>query len=221
MEHLQAAIELAHLGLCVFPLKARDKRAHERWKRFQTEHPTTSEIEKWWSGDGADRNIAVATGPVSGVIVIDVDGDIGAESLAKLTRVHGGLPTTWRSSTGRGEHIWFRAPTSVTLGNTAGRIGPGIDTRGAGGYVVAPPSIHPSGSLYDWQTDSHPAFVQLAELPQWLFDILAPAPVLAPEPEPEPLPPDPDRVKAHLKYCRTALDNQRDELAALASEYLR
>ncbi|MBM3221539.1 MAG: bifunctional DNA primase/polymerase, partial [Candidatus Rokubacteria bacterium] len=73
------------------------------------------------------------TGRVSGVVVLDADGEDGLESLKTLqTPV-----TTWLSRTGRGSHQWFQHP-GVTIGNRAG-VRPHLDVRGDGGYVVAPP----------------------------------------------------------------------------------
>src|SRR5262249_45057018 len=91
------------------------------------------QIDAWWR-DWPDANIGVATGTVSGVVVLDVDGDAGRESLTTLAP----LPDTWRSRTGRGEHVWFAHPGHA-VGNRAG-FRPGLDLRGDGGYVLVPPS---------------------------------------------------------------------------------
>jgi hypothetical protein len=113
----------------------------------------------------------MATGSV---IVLDVDPrDSGDESLERLQREHGGLPLTWRVLTGGGgEHIYFAAPQSE-IRNSAGRLGPGLDIRGIGGYVVAAPSLHISGRSYAWSVDHHPDHVPLAPMPNWLVAVLA------------------------------------------------
>src|SRR6185369_12707042 len=212
MENLHdRAVSLFDLGLCIFPLKPHDKRpASERWKQFQETKPSADQIEKWWSGKWVNNNIAVVCGPISNVFVVDVDGDDGAETLANLQREHGGLPTTWRSSTGKGEHIWFKYPAVDGLGNSCGsRLGHGIDTRGAGGYVVGPGSIHPNGSEYAWQDDYSPADVPLAEMPGWLLDLLTKAPERPQKPSNGHAP----ASEPHYKYCRAALDSQRAELS--------
>ena len=59
-------------------------------------------------------------------------------------REHGKLPPTWRSITGSGRHFWFKYTGPIP--SSAGRIAPGIDVRGDGGYVIAPPSVHPAGA---------------------------------------------------------------------------
>ena len=88
-------------------------------------------------------NLGIATGAVSGIIVLDIDPrHDGDETLATLEQEHGPLPPTWRFLTGGGgEHILFRHP-GAPVPNSAGKVGPGIDVRGDGGYIVAPPSQH-------------------------------------------------------------------------------
>ena len=88
-----------------------------------------------------------------------------------METAHGRLPSTWRSQTGGGgEHIFFLPVPG--LGNSAGRLGPGLDIRGAGGYIVAPPSTHASGREYMWEAEFHPDDVPLAEMPPWMIERL-------------------------------------------------
>lgn len=124
------------------------------------------ERERW--------NVGIATGAVSGIVVLDIDPRHGGEeALVALEAEHGPLPPTWRFLTGGdGEHIVFRHPGG-TVKNSAGRIGPGIDVRGDGGYIVAPPSLHISGRPYAISVDHHPDEVALAPLPHWLLNLLA------------------------------------------------
>lgn len=119
-------------------------------------------------------NVGIATGAASGIVVLDIDPRHGGEgSLAALEAEHGPLPPTWRFLTGGGgEHILFRHPGG-TVKNSAGRIGPGIDVRGDGGYIVAPPSLHIGGRPYAISVDHHPDDVTLAELPSWLLATIA------------------------------------------------
>ena len=82
------------------------------------------------------------------------------------------MPLTWRVLTGGGgEHVYFAAG-GIEIRNSAGRLGPGLDIRGVGGYVVAPPSLHISGRRYAWSVDHHPDDVQLAPMPDWLTALL-------------------------------------------------
>lgn len=101
-------------------------------------------VEGWFTK--TRFNIAIATGAPSGVIVLDIDPRHGGdETLANLEREHGNLPATWRFLTGGGgEHVLFRQP-GRSVANSAGALGPGIDVRGDGGYIVAPPSLHICG----------------------------------------------------------------------------
>lgn len=102
------------------------------------------------------------TGEPSGLYVVDIDGPEGRASLAELEKEHGPIPLTKASTTGRGTHYLFKATPGIR--NSQGTIGKGIDTRGDGGYIVAPPSIHPNGHRYKWgETGS-----EMAELPDWL-----------------------------------------------------
>ena len=130
-------------------------------------------LEMWFGS--RDLNIAIATGAVSDINVLDVDPrHLGDESLAKLERLHGVLPPTWRFLTGGGgEHILFRHPGG-RIPNSTGKIGPGVDVRGDGGYVVAPPSQHICGKRYAISVDHHPDEVPLAAVPGWLLDLLHP-----------------------------------------------
>jgi hypothetical protein len=124
----------------------------------------------WWRGY-PDCNIGMATGVASGVFVIDIDGENGESGISMLERQHGVLPPTVESITGRGRHLFFAWPSATKIRNSAGSIASGIDVRGDGGYVLLPPSIHPSGAPYLWSPTSAKAF---AIAPDWLLAALAP-----------------------------------------------
>jgi Bifunctional DNA primase/polymerase, N-terminal/Primase C terminal 1 (PriCT-1) len=164
---LQIARALAEKGLAIFPCLPRDKRpATPHGLKDATTDPI--EIENWWH-QNPNCNIAIATGAVSGVFVIDLDGADAEAELRKLEQEHGDLPATVESITARGRHLFFRCPDKP-IRNSAGKIAPGIDVRGDGGYVVAPPSVHPSGKSYAWSVDSATTF---ASAPVWLLEIIA------------------------------------------------
>ena len=107
-------------------------------------------------------NIGIATGPASGLLVLDVDGEQGRESLRDLLPQHR-LKKILIAITGRvddggkqsGWHLYFKYPTGSSIGNSLGPFGVGIHVRGRGGYVVAPPSIHASGQEYRWRDEEH------------------------------------------------------------------
>jgi len=123
-------------------------------------------IAGWWARF-PNANIGVRTG--HGLVVIDIDPQHdGDASLAALEDTYGRLPATVESITGGGgRHILFKS--AVAVGNSASRLGNGIDVRGDGGYIVAPPSVHVSGRRYEWEASSHPDDAELADLPSWVL----------------------------------------------------
>lgn len=143
----EAALAYARHGLAVFPLQPRAKRPVTGSHGVHDASRDEAVIEKWWA-DEPNANIGIACGRPSGVVVFDVDGEVGEESLKALNLA---LPLTPAVSTGRGVHMYFRLPDEA-LGNRAG-MSPGLDFRADGGYVVAPPSVHPDGHLYEWAVD--------------------------------------------------------------------
>jgi Bifunctional DNA primase/polymerase, N-terminal/Primase C terminal 1 (PriCT-1) len=208
-----AALALASRGMAVFPLKPRDKIPI-------TKHgckDATVDLEvvsAWWEGY-PEANIGLATGARSGVWVVDIDGELGEASLHALEQRMGVLPATVESITGGGgRHLFFRLPDSdevPTIKNTARKIGEGLDTRGDGGYVVAPPSIHPRGRAYAWSVDSAAEF---ADPPVWLVAMII-APVVRLD---ERQPPEHWTQLAH----DGAEEGARNmTLASMAGRYLR
>jgi Bifunctional DNA primase/polymerase, N-terminal/Primase C terminal 1 (PriCT-1) len=164
---LKAARAFAEKGLAVFPCLPRDKRpATRHGVKDATTDPI--EIENWWQQE-PNFNIAIATGAVSGVFVIDIDGGDAEAELRKLEARHGELPATVESITARGRHLFFKCP-DTPVRNSAGKIATGIDVRATGGYVIAPPSVHSSGKRYCWSVDSATTF---AAAPDWLLAIIA------------------------------------------------
>ncbi len=159
---LDAALSYARRGWPVFPCAPRAKRP-------LTEHgckdATTDEaqIVAWWR-ETPDANVAMATGLVSDTYIVDVD-DGGEVSLRGRS-----IPPTMQVRTGGGgRHIYFRRPFGEKWGNTAKRL-PGIDTRGDGGYVMMPPSVHPdTGRPWLWVTPM--ARQDPAPAPLWVIDV--------------------------------------------------
>jgi len=160
---LATALALAQRGLAVLPCQPRGKTpACARGVLDATTDP--ERINGWWRSV-PDLNVGIATGAASGVFVLDVDGDDGEASLRKLETEHGNLPTTIEVITGKGRHCYFRIGEYGPITNSASQIAPGLDVRGDGGYVIAPPSVHPSGRVYAWSVDSANKF---ADAPDWL-----------------------------------------------------
>src|SRR5215831_10528333 len=136
---LRSALTFAKKGLCVFPCLKRDKRpAVANGVNAAT---TNAEIiQQWWRQLPA-ANIGVATGKPSGIFVVDVDGIDAEAELRKLEAQHGTLPASVEAITARGRHIYFRMP-ATDVRNSTGKIAAGVDVRGTGGFVIAPPSTH-------------------------------------------------------------------------------
>jgi hypothetical protein len=159
---LRTALVLAQKGLAVFPCRPRDKRpATEHGLLDASKDPEI--VERWWRVE-LNYNIAIATGTISNIFAIDVDGLDAEVELRRLEADHGALPPTVEAITARGRHVYFQMP-DTDVRNSAGKIAPGIDVRGTGGYVLAPPSMHPSGRRYVWSVDSANA---IAAAPAWL-----------------------------------------------------
>jgi len=162
---MKAALDYGRLGWSVIPIESRGKRPLVRWQIHEHRRPEAAEVAEWFR-HWPDANIAIVTGIVSGLTVLDLDPHHGAEaSLARLGRQHGPIPETVEVRTGGGgRHLYFAHPGEI-LHNRVG-LAPGVDLRADGGYVVAPPSVHASGESYRWERS--PDTCPLAPLPDWL-----------------------------------------------------
>lgn len=146
------AIEYASRGWAVFPLREKDKKPIAGSKGFKDATTDINKIREWWSKN-PNYNIGIATGQVSkGLIVIDLDVDDdknGLESLNDWQIENGCFPQSWQTVTGRGgTHLLFTSDKPVR--SHVGCL-KGVDVRAEGGYIVAPPSIHPNGNRYEWE----------------------------------------------------------------------
>jgi putative DNA primase/helicase len=170
-EHLASALAYAARGWRVFPLVPRTKRPLTE-NGFKDATSSEKIIRGWWARY-PDAGVAIATGAESGLVVLDCDpAHDGGESLQKLEAERGALPDTPVSLTGGGgTHTLFAHP-GQKVSSKVGLPGyPGLDTRADGGYIVAPPSIHPNGRTYVWNVMLHPADVKLAPCPEWLVEL--------------------------------------------------
>jgi hypothetical protein len=157
-----AALKLAARGLRVFPIVARTKTPliKDNLARATTDADT---IRKWW--DGLDFNIGIACGRESKIWVLDLDNFEHEAWLREREAEHGPLPPTVESITARGRHLLFAWPSTAVIRNSQDDdAGPHV--RGEGGYILSPPSVHPSGRKYSWSVDSADAF---ADAPEWLI----------------------------------------------------
>lgn len=179
MNLLAWALRYQELGFSVIPLHTPNENGicscdagancenagkHPRvaWTHWQSERPSSERLRNWWER-WPDANIGIVTGAISGIVVLDIDGEEGKRSIYENELE---LPWTPEAATGNGLHIYLAHP-SREIRSFAGRF-PGIDLRGDGGYVVAPPSLHASGKTYAWEL--LPVKSKFAPVPDWIFD---------------------------------------------------
>jgi hypothetical protein len=156
-ELIKHASGYAKLGCFVFPC-ALDKKPLTP-HGFKDATNDRAIVRAWWT-EHPQASIGIACGATCW-LVLDVDADKGGfESFAELRDreilTPGDLDTFTTRTGGGGMHIVWLQPAGVPLGNSAGKLGPGLDTRGEGGYIIAPPSGHPSGNLYQIEINSKP-----------------------------------------------------------------
>jgi len=143
MNLLDKALELAHAGLFVFPCAPGEKTPLPGSRGCTEASKDPEQIRRWWTGDPT-RNIGIACGP-SGIFVVDCDLKDDINGLDQFTSLwveeNGDLPDfnqlDYTDTPSGGRHIFFRGSGR----NSAKRLCPGVDTRGAGGYVLAPGSV--------------------------------------------------------------------------------
>ena len=162
-------------------------------KHPMTEHgykDGTTDLEKikqWWT-KWPNANVAIMTGAISKIIVLDIDGEEGKESVKDFK-----TPETPVATTGKGAHFYFKHPGGEVK-NFARKL-PGVDLRGDGGYVVAPPSNHITGRVYEWATSPG---IEPTPPPEWLMGLLR-----GPKHEATQKPPDEQKAEllAKLRPC--------------------
>ena len=173
-----AALEYAQQGFWCFPVhtpvpgggcSCRNRECSNPGKHPRTKNGLSDasidpdRIERWWQL-WPEANIGISCGP-SGLVVVDVDPRHGGdESWRDLTQALGNdiEDTRIGATGGGGTHYVFRCPINETVNSWAsterftGPLGPGVDLRASGGYIVAPPSVHASGAIYQWEDDREP-----------------------------------------------------------------
>lgn len=158
-----AALRMAAKGKPVFPCN--DKKRPLTPKGFHDATTDPLVIEGWWT-DHPDALIGMPTGEISGLVIVDLDlkpGIDGRDAWGDLQSHHGRAPDTLEVLTrSGGAHFYFRWP-GVKIKNSASNLGPGVDIRGDGGYVIVPPSkgYEKEGSSVN----------TIAPMPQWLIDL--------------------------------------------------
>lgn len=168
VRNIDAALEYIAKGWPVFPCNI-DK-SPKVGGGFKAATTDAQQVKAWWSR-WPDASIGVPMGEIVGLFVVDIDLPEGPHSLLALEAENGMLPTTLEQRTGSGgRQLFFKLPgKDKVLKNSAGKLGVSIDTRAAGGYVIAPPSKHPSGGHYRWVSAEG---TEPADAPAWLLGLL-------------------------------------------------
>lgn len=165
-----AALRYVDLGWSVIPLHRGQKQPATRNGKDDASDDLVRVFE-WWQPTATHirgHNVGIVCND-SGLVVLDVDPRHGGDDTFRELEVRlGSLPQTVEAETGGGGwHYLFRHPGGVLRG----QLGPGLDVKAAG-YIVAPPSVHPSGRQYEWSVDGHPDEVEVAVLPQEWIDAI-------------------------------------------------
>jgi hypothetical protein len=159
-QFIQVATSYISQGFSVIPVGV-DKKPLIKWEQYQHRIATDEELERW--SKLKNPNIAIVTGGISNIIVIDVE----AGGL-----IEGYTPTVIAKTGGGGWHFYYKHP-GYEFKNSVRQLRELTDIRGDGGYVVAPPSLHKSGKHYEWIAS--PDAVDFADVPDWILQNLVPA----------------------------------------------
>lgn len=157
------ALMYAAQGLSIIPVK--DKQPLIKWKEFQERCASEEEIKAWWT-QWPEADIGMVTGPISGRLVLDIDGQNGLQNISGYAEFNNEQLCV---KTRRGFQYHYRWPTGCTTKTTVAGIFEEVDVRGDGGYVKLPPSLCSDGTRYEWVTDMN---TPLPDTPAWLMDIL-------------------------------------------------
>src|SRR5262249_22877411 len=171
---LVAALDYAERDWDVFPAPPGEKKSYKsaehsggaKWGKTRDPKQIKKDFRKW-----PDANVGIPTGADNGIWVLETDTPKGHNvdgeaSLRALEEKHGPLPETLMAESPSGSrHRYFKRPDAVTITNSTSSIGPGIDVRGEGGMVIAPPSARDDGA-YRWLNDN-----PIADAPQWLINL--------------------------------------------------
>ncbi|WP_298443280.1 bifunctional DNA primase/polymerase [Ferrimicrobium sp.] len=175
LENIIVTQEYAARGWATYPLAPGSKKPLKGSHGFHDATTDQSALLDAFS-DPPDLNIGIRTGETSGIVVIDIDAHEGAangyDSMRALASQGFRFPTGNRrtgcaiaKTPSGGLHLYYAAPLEAKIKSTSGVLAPGLDTRGEGGYIVAPPSATDKGS-YVWKQCPD----TLLELPGWVIE---------------------------------------------------
>lgn len=170
--NLKAAIAYASmLDWSIFPLWPKSKKPITK-NGFKDATNNIKQIEEWWTLY-PDAGIGLPTGKINDVVVIDIDPrNNGHLSFDRLIDENEELPHTVHCMTGGGgDHFYFKYDERINKSSLSGY--PGLDVQGNGKYVILPPSTHPSGKQYYWEESSKPVVTPIADMPNWLINLLS------------------------------------------------
>jgi hypothetical protein len=159
---LQVALDYTECGLAVFPTHGKTPFKHSHGVKDASTDP--KQVRENWALHPF-ANIAIACGTISQLVVVEDDSDEARAELAALESKHGPLPRTAMSKTQRGHHRYFSIPDGVRIPHKGKKDRSPLEIISDGHYVLAPPSIHPSGIRYKWAND----ITEFAEAPSWLI----------------------------------------------------
>ncbi len=173
-------------------------------------HDASADLDvvwRWWRR-WPSANVGVRTGAASGLVVVDVDPAHGGLDSLRSLDAKAKLPNGLRVRTGSGGwHLYFSHPGGTVRNSAGTTLGPGIDVRGDGGYVIAPPSRHVSGGLYAWQ-----GRFEIPHLPGHLLERLR-----EPETRRRPAASDPIRIDRALSaWAARALEDEARQVRTAA-----
>lgn len=172
---LEAALDYAERRWAVFPAPPGTKQSYKSERVYGTKWGKTcsaAQIKRDWA-KWPNANIGLPCGPDSGFWVLEIDtpnghGVDGFASLEALTLDHGPLPLTLKAESPSGSvHYYWAWPEGIHIGGgTTSRLGAGIDTKGDGGMVIAPPSVRADG-VYRWLNET-----PIVHAPTWLVEMV-------------------------------------------------
>ena len=149
--------DLTALGIAIIPLAPRSKSPLVRWRDYQSRLPTDTELQRWFYPNNS-RNVAAVCG-WRGLTVLDFDDPRQYGAWIAWCAITGGVArrvasATYRVRTARGMHVYLLVADAPRCGKTSDPIA--ADIKGIGGYVLIPPSVHPSGARYEAVDNSAP-----------------------------------------------------------------
>jgi putative DNA primase/helicase len=214
---LKFALDYARRGWAVFPCKPSSKAPYIDGG-FKNASIDPAIITQWWR-QWPEAMIGIRMGAESGAWTLDPDapkepgGIDGRQSWADLQQKHGAAPHTHTHNTpGGGQHLLFKYRADRPITNREGGLAKlGINVRGEGGYIIAPPSINADGKAYEIADALD--FFNFADAPNWLYDLILTKPAIPEQAAARAHPPTRNGNSSHRQYAEAALRGECDRVA--------